>query len=228
MLPAALRDRPAGHTKLVGGRLCLDFANSVRRWPPEGPDGARDEADERLGAYADLLAWSGRVGALDEDAIVRLWREAERRPDDARAIHARARRLRDAIYAIGWSLAHGRAPRDARPGTLGGRGPGGPRAAAPGGARPRAPLAPAGGRPGARRPAGGGRALRGRVLHERRPLPPARLPGRRLRLALRGHDAQPQPPVVRHGRLREPGEGAALPVEGGRRKRPAPARSPRS
>jgi predicted RNA-binding Zn ribbon-like protein len=113
MLPAALRDRPAGHTKLVGGRLCLDFANSVRRWPPEGPDGLRDEADERLGAYADLLAWSGRVGALDEDAIVRLWREAERHPEDARATHARARRLRDAVYAIGWSLAHGHAPRAA-------------------------------------------------------------------------------------------------------------------
>ncbi|MET0554298.1 MAG: CGNR zinc finger domain-containing protein [Vicinamibacteria bacterium] len=113
MLPAALRDRPAGHTKLVGGRLCLDFANSVRRWPPEGPDGVRDEADERLGAYADLLAWSGRVGALDEDAIVRLWREAERRPEEARAAHARARLLRDAVYAIGWSLAHGRVPRPA-------------------------------------------------------------------------------------------------------------------
>ena len=111
MLPAALRDRPAGHTKLVGGRLCLDFANSVRRWPPEGPDGPRDEADERLGAYADLLAWSGRVGALDEEAIVRLWREAERRPEEARATHERARRLRDAVYAIGWSLAHARAPR---------------------------------------------------------------------------------------------------------------------
>ena len=118
MLPAALRDRPAGHAKLVGGRLCLDFANSVRRWPPEGPDGARDDADERLGAYADLLAWSGRVGALDEDAIVRLWREAERRPDDARATHSRARRLRDAIYAIGWSLAHGSSPRAADLGTL--------------------------------------------------------------------------------------------------------------
>jgi predicted RNA-binding Zn ribbon-like protein len=118
MLPPALRDRPAGHTKLVGGRLCLDFANSVRRWPPEGPGGLRDEADDRLGAYADVLAWSGRVAALDEEAIVRLWREAERRPDEARATHARARRLRDAIYAIGWSLAHGRAPRPADLGAL--------------------------------------------------------------------------------------------------------------
>jgi predicted RNA-binding Zn ribbon-like protein len=118
MLPAALQDRPAGRTKLVGGRLCLDFANSVRRWPPEGPDGARDERDERLGEYADLLAWSGRVGALAEDAIVKLWREAERRPEEARAVHARARRLRDAIYAVGWSLAHGRAPRTSDLGAL--------------------------------------------------------------------------------------------------------------
>lgn len=113
VLPLALRDRPAGRTKLVGGRLCLDFANSVRRWPREGPDGPRDEADERLVGYADLLAWSGRVGALDEEAMVRLWREAERRPEDARAAHARAVRLRDAVYAAGWSLAHGRAPRPA-------------------------------------------------------------------------------------------------------------------
>lgn len=109
MLPAALRDRPAGQTKLVGGRLCLDFANSVRCWPAEGPEGARDAADERLATYADLLAWWGRVGVLDEDGMVRLWRESERRPDEARAVHGRARRLRDAVYAIGWSLAHGRA-----------------------------------------------------------------------------------------------------------------------
>lgn len=118
MLPAALRDLPAGRTKLVGGRLCLDFANSVRRWPAEGPDGPRDAADERLTAYADLLAWSGRVDLLDEDATARLWREAERRPADARAVHARAVRLRDALYAVAFALVRGRAPRPADLGAI--------------------------------------------------------------------------------------------------------------
>ena len=48
-----LEERPAGFLKLIGGRVCLDFMNTVgaRRWSPEGKMSIRDE---KLHDYVDL------------------------------------------------------------------------------------------------------------------------------------------------------------------------------
>jgi predicted RNA-binding Zn ribbon-like protein len=79
--------------KLVGGRLCLDFANTI--------DGRNDVgAVEYLHDYDDLLAWGRHSGALSDDAARRLSGEAARRPDEARAAFMRALALREALYRI--------------------------------------------------------------------------------------------------------------------------------
>lgn len=111
MLPTGVRERPVAQTKMVAGRLCLDFANSVGGWPPSAAQQTVEARDDRMTEYADLLAWSWRAGLLDEAAVRRLWQEAEQRPREAAAVRDRARRLRDAVYAIAWSLEHGHPPR---------------------------------------------------------------------------------------------------------------------
>ncbi len=66
--------------------------------------------DDRLTEYADLLAWSRRTGLLDEAGTLSLWRVSQQRPAEAKAFCSRAQRLRNAIYGVGWSLAHGIPP----------------------------------------------------------------------------------------------------------------------
>src|SRR5271163_3780289 len=55
--------RPAGTLNLIGGRLCLDFVNSVgaRRFSPSRKMSLREE---KLNDYLDLLAWERHAGAL--------------------------------------------------------------------------------------------------------------------------------------------------------------------
>ncbi len=91
--------------KLVGGRLCLDFTNTI--------DGRKDAgAIEYLHGYDDLLAWGRHVGALSDDVVGRLSGEAARRPDAARAAFARALALREALYRIFSHVAEEAAPAD--------------------------------------------------------------------------------------------------------------------
>jgi predicted RNA-binding Zn ribbon-like protein len=87
--------------KLVGGRLCLDFVNTVGNYL----DPARRR--DYLTGYGDLLAWGRQAGAIDETAAARLRREAAARPDEAAAALARAGALRDAIHDVAVAVAHG-------------------------------------------------------------------------------------------------------------------------
>ncbi len=88
-------------TKLLAGRLCLDFANTAD-WHA-GP-----QPEERLTSYEALVAWSERAGILSGDEAERLLGEAERRPQEAEAVLRRAVSLREAIYRLFAALAHGR------------------------------------------------------------------------------------------------------------------------
>ena len=85
--------------KLVGGRLCLDFVNTVGNWLD--PDQRRDY----LSGYADLVAWARQAGALSEAEAATLRSEAQRRPDDAAAALARALDLRDALHGVAAATA---------------------------------------------------------------------------------------------------------------------------
>jgi predicted RNA-binding Zn ribbon-like protein len=79
--------------KLLGGALCLDFANTVD-WH------ASEHREELILDYGDLLAWATHTGALDGKQARRLRRCADARPAEAREALSRAIALREAIYRV--------------------------------------------------------------------------------------------------------------------------------
>src|SRR5512139_3721414 len=89
--------------ELSGGRLCLDFVNTVSCDSSAGPR-------ERMGAYADLVAWSRQAGAIDAEHARRLLAEARRRPSDAESVHRQALALREALYRVFTAVAEGGEP----------------------------------------------------------------------------------------------------------------------
>ena len=95
--------RNAGNLCLLGGRLCLDFANTAD-WHASG------HPLEFLNAYPDLVTWSRHVGILHEDEARELNRATARRSGEAAQVLARAVGLREAIYRIFSRAAAGRRP----------------------------------------------------------------------------------------------------------------------
>jgi predicted RNA-binding Zn ribbon-like protein len=90
--------------ELTGGRLCLDFANTVsgtREW----------DARDRLRDYPTLVSWGRQAGALSEPQARRALAEARRRPADAEAAFREAIAIREAIYRCFLAFAQGREPR---------------------------------------------------------------------------------------------------------------------
>lgn len=90
--------------EVTGGALCLDLANTVDCRPTETPK-------ERLGTYADLVAWGEQAGAIETGEARRLINAARRHPSSARAALRRARALREALFAIFSAVARGDGPR---------------------------------------------------------------------------------------------------------------------
>ena len=91
---------------LTGGRLCLDFANTLEDRPASEPR-------ELLRTYPDLVAWSRQTELLRENEARRLLSAARQRPDEAAAVLERAIALREAIYRIFSAVAAGQSPADA-------------------------------------------------------------------------------------------------------------------
>ena len=89
---------------LSGGRLCLDFANTVG-------DRGTDQPSEHLGSYGDFIAWAEQAGAITSRAARRLVRAARARPAQARQVLADAIRLREALYRVFAAIASERTPR---------------------------------------------------------------------------------------------------------------------
>jgi predicted RNA-binding Zn ribbon-like protein len=92
--------------RLAGGRLCLDFANTV------GPrvDVEGEQAHDFLGGYADLVRWAGKAGILGAEDAARLLAAAARAPAAARRTFEAAIELREAIYRSFSAVAHGGTP----------------------------------------------------------------------------------------------------------------------
>ncbi len=108
-------ERPAAQAHLVGGRLCLDFVNTVGGWTTETVTDknarfATIALADKLNDYVDLLAWSLRTGLLSENEAQALAREARRREKDASAALKRAITLRGGIYRICAAIIHGADP----------------------------------------------------------------------------------------------------------------------
>lgn len=100
---------------LVGGRLCLDFVNTVRaRMLESASDGANSSAEsvlgERLLSYDALLRWGVLAGALESGEADELAREAGERPAEAAEVLKRSVALREATYRIFRAAIDGGSP----------------------------------------------------------------------------------------------------------------------
>lgn len=93
-------ESPIATLKLVGGRLCLDFANTVDAHHLEG-------SREFLADYPDLLRWSVRAGVLTPAESDELLRRADADPAAQAGVFRRALALREAIYRIFSAIAEG-------------------------------------------------------------------------------------------------------------------------
>lgn len=78
---------------LLGGRLCLDFVNTIDPRHGEHPR-------EFLTTYADLATWAGHAGAVPLDDVGELLRQGDQNHDSASATFERARQLRQQLYRI--------------------------------------------------------------------------------------------------------------------------------
>src|SRR5689334_17964338 len=96
----------AATVPLRGGRLCLDFANTVD-WHAGAQHG-----QEYLTTYAELVAWGRHAGILAEDEARTLVEAAESQPALAQATLDHAIALREVVYRVFSALAHDR-PTDA-------------------------------------------------------------------------------------------------------------------
>jgi predicted RNA-binding Zn ribbon-like protein len=97
---------------LFGGRLCLDFVNTLNGSRATG------HTEEKLTSYADLVSWGRQTGVITERVARRLLREAAERPGEASAVLEDAISLREAIYGILAAAINERPPEKADLATL--------------------------------------------------------------------------------------------------------------
>ena len=85
--------------ELVGGVLCLDFANTINsRSKPE---------HEYLSHYSDLVGWANKVGILSPAQTSQLQKRAQRDAQGAEAAVQTARTLRELLYRLFSNAAKG-------------------------------------------------------------------------------------------------------------------------
>jgi predicted RNA-binding Zn ribbon-like protein len=90
------RDAEIHH--LIGGELCLDFANTLY--------GHTDAIHEYLFDYRDLVLWSRHVGILTPQKAEKFLSKREQVPTESEAVFHQAIRLREALFRIFAGLAH--------------------------------------------------------------------------------------------------------------------------
>jgi predicted RNA-binding Zn ribbon-like protein len=97
---------PISTIELLGGRLCLDFVNTLD--PRCGP-----HPRDFLTSYADLVEWGRHIGILSEQQQQQLLHIDNQQPEQARLIFERAVTLREAIYSIFLAFVHAEIPQRA-------------------------------------------------------------------------------------------------------------------
>ena len=88
---------------LHGGRLPLDFVNSVGAWQPQ-------RERDYLTSYDDLLAWSLHAGVLRQGEVKALRQAATHDPEAAQAVYTKAIALRETLHTLFAAIAHGEQP----------------------------------------------------------------------------------------------------------------------
>jgi predicted RNA-binding Zn ribbon-like protein len=87
------KKRTAASLKLLGGRLCLDFVNTLD-WR------GADTPQEFLNTFDDLVVWSRHAGITTKTEARQLSLAADRAGSDAGQVLNRAIRLRETIYRL--------------------------------------------------------------------------------------------------------------------------------
>jgi predicted RNA-binding Zn ribbon-like protein len=95
--------RPGQLPALIGGALCLDFANTV-------DDRTEPEPHDYLPSYPALLAWSLHAGALGQAEVSRIGELARKEPAPAERALATALGAREALYSVFDAVAGGAHP----------------------------------------------------------------------------------------------------------------------
>jgi predicted RNA-binding Zn ribbon-like protein len=96
------RDPDRAATQFFGGRVCLDFANTLD-WRTS------DEPQELIPDYGALIAWSTRRATLTARAVANLRSRAASHPLEAEAALADALAIRAELWKIADSLREQRA-----------------------------------------------------------------------------------------------------------------------
>ena len=89
--------------RLIGGALCLDFANTLNGH-------SKAHGHEYLKDYRDLVLWCRKAGCLPDREARSLLRRAIHRPAQATAAFKRAIALRETLYRIFSAIARGDSP----------------------------------------------------------------------------------------------------------------------
>ncbi|MER3457132.1 MAG: hypothetical protein C4304_09720 [candidate division GAL15 bacterium] len=93
----------ASNLKLVGGRLCLDFVNTVD-WH------GTDHPKEWLTSFDEFVQWAVHAGAVDRQTAEGLMAAGRARPAEAAGALREALALREAMYRIFAAVAAAREP----------------------------------------------------------------------------------------------------------------------
>ena len=105
----------AAEMKLVGGRLCLDFINTVDGRKSASPLRKSHLANsqllgDKLEEYSDLVEWSRHSSIVTATEAQRLIQAGKRNAGGARNVFDRAIALREALYRICKAIMTGRRP----------------------------------------------------------------------------------------------------------------------
>jgi len=90
--------RDSENHHLIGGVLCLDFANTLY--------GHTESVHEYLFDYRDLVLWSRHAGIVSPEKVDELLLEWEKAPAESEAVFRQAIVLRETIFHVFASLAH--------------------------------------------------------------------------------------------------------------------------
>lgn len=88
--------------ELVGGALCLDFANTV--------NSRVNTEHDYLSQYTDLVGWAIKIGLLSPTLASQLQKRAKQNAEEARAVLEQGRSIRELLYRLFSTTAEGAEP----------------------------------------------------------------------------------------------------------------------